>query len=257
MLFFFISLLFREEFVYFYDFKFYLIVGVVKNLTFKVKIKMYSYFDHFINKARSWNVLPLIHFDRNILLLLIFTLQRHHFSIMVNDIVKSSACSQLVKFADDITVSVPVARNGEDHAEDEDNNIKKWSTLNGVCLNLDKTKELVLRRNIDHPSPLAVHGISQVSELKLSGVYFNSNPTNWDSQFKFLMDKANSRMYILRTCKSHGYSVDDLHVLFHSLIMSIFTYAIQVWGVASFTKYLANIDRLQNRALKFGDIADS
>ena len=47
------------------------------------------------------------------------------FSLMVNDIIKVSNESMLVKFADDITVSVPVI-DGVDHASTEVNNILDW-----------------------------------------------------------------------------------------------------------------------------------
>ena len=34
--------------------------------------------------------------------------------------------------------------------------------------------------------------------------------------------------------------------------MSLFTYCIRVWGVATYTKYLSQIDRLLRRAFRFG-----
>ena len=37
-------------------------------------------------------------------------------------------------------------------------------------------------------------------------------------------------MYILRVCKFHGYPLNHLTKLFESLILSLFTYAIEVWG---------------------------
>ena len=37
-------------------------------------------------------------------------------------------------------------------------------------------------------------------------------------------------------------------------IMSLFTYCIRVWGVAAYTKYLSQIDRLLRRAFRFGYI---
>ena len=36
--------------------------------------------------------------------------------------------------------------------------------------------------------------------------------------------------------------------------MSLFTYCIRVWGVAAYTKYLIQIDRLLRRAFRFGYI---
>ena len=51
-------------------------------------------------------------------------------------------------------------------------------------------------------------------------------------------------MYVLRVCENHGYDVEDLHVLFNLLIMSLFRYRLIVWGVAGNNQYL------QTRAMK-------
>ena len=66
------------------------------------------------------------------------------------------------------------------------------------------------------------------------------------------MDKANSRLYILRTCKYYGYTLEELTILFHSLIMSVFTYGIEVWACAYGSKYLSKIDKFCKRAWKYG-----
>ena len=55
----------------------------------------------------------------------------------------------------------------------------------------------------------------------------------WDLHFDKLIAKAISRLYILRVCKFYGYSQDQLKELFHSLILSIFVYGIEVWGSAN------------------------
>ena len=56
----------------------------------------------------------------------------------------------------------------------------------------------------------------------------------------------------LRVCKHYGFSVDYLDLLFKSLIPSILTYAIEVWGGAFYKKYLSRIDKFLNRAFKLG-----
>ena len=80
---------------------------------------------------------------------------------------------------------------------------------------------------------------------------FQDSSTNWDKHFDDLMRRALKRMHIHRVCKRNGYSVSDLDYLFNCLIMSIFTYCIRVWGVAAYTKYLNQIDRLLKRAFQF------
>ena len=103
-------------------------------------------------------------------------------------------------------------------------------------------------------SPDESFDVKRVSYLKLLGVTFQDSPTNWNKHFDDLMDRALKRMHILRVCKNNCYSIFDLHYLFKSLIMSLVTYCIRVWGVAAYSKYLSQIDRLQKRALRFGYI---
>ena len=70
--------------------------------------------------------------------------------------------------------------------------------------------------------------IERKNELKLLGVTFHENPCNWDSHFHNMMDKANSRLFILRISKYYGYALEELTILFRSLIMFVFTYAIEI-----------------------------
>jgi hypothetical protein len=93
----------------------------------------------------------------------------------------------------------------------------------------------------DQPDPLQV--IERKSNLKLLGVTVENSPTNWGTHYDYILTKASSRLYILRVCKYYGFSVDYLDLLFQCLILSIFTYAIEVWGCASYNKYLSHIDK--------------
>ena len=104
------------------------------------------------------------------------------------------------------------------------------------------------------PKPIVT--IKRVSYLKLLSLTFQDSPTNWDKHFDDLMERALKRMHILRVCERNGYStcVSDLDYLFNCLTMSLFTYCIRVWGVAAYTKYLIQIDRLLRRVFRSGYI---
>ena len=47
-----------------------------------------------------------------------------------------------------------------------------------------------------------------------------------------MLHEVSSRLYILRVCKYYGYSMEDLTILFNSLIMSVFLYTIEAWAFA-------------------------
>ena len=111
---------------------------------------------------------------------------------------------------------------------------------------------MVVRGKTRKTPPGDIDGIARKKELKLLGVTFNEDPCNWDTQFEHMLGKANSRLYILRVCKYFGYSLSELTVLFDSLIMSLFLYALEVWACAHQGKYNAQIDKLCRRALRYG-----
>ena len=75
---------------------------------------------------------------------------------------------------------------------------------------------------------------------------------NWAMHFHKLISKASSRMYIIRVCKFYGLSRKQLDLLFDSLIMSVLTYGVELWGCAYYNKYLSQIDKLVGRACKYG-----
>ena len=143
------------------------------------------------------------------------------FSIMVNDIKPVSSSSLLIKYADDITVGVPIKSSpGQiDSSHQEVCSIKLWADDNKMTLNFKKTFEMVVRGRTRKTPPGDIVGIVRKNELNLLGLTFNEDPCNWDTQFEHMLGKANSRLYILRVCKYFGYSLSELTVLFDSLIM--------------------------------------
>ena len=154
----------------------------------------------------------------------------------------------LIRFADDITVSLPIEANvGLDESETEVLSFIEWSENNCMKVNLTKTWELLLRGKTTRTPPEPLEIIGRKEKLKLLGVTFEQVPVNWDTHIDYLLRKASSRI-----CKYYGYSIGNLDLLFQSLILSVFTYAIEVWGCAFYSKYLSRIDKLFARCYKLG-----
>lgn len=175
------------------------------------------------------------------------------FSIMVNDIIAVNPSRNLLtKYADDITLSVPVKSNVPDSAIQEVESIESWCRENRMTINFSKTWEMVVRGKTSKPLPDILPTIQRKSELKLLGVTFNEDPCNWDTHFDSILHKASSRLYILRVCKYYGYTLQELTILFDSLIMSLFIYGIEIWACAYEGKYLSRIDKFCRRAVVFG-----
>jgi len=159
------------------------------------------------------------------------------FFIMVNDTKPVIPQTLLIKYADDITASVPVTigLNNTDSSHQEVANIKRWADDNLMKLNMKKTFEMVVKGKTRMPLPESMDGVVRKSELKLLGVTVDEDPRNWDTQFENMLSKASSRLYILRVCKYYGYSLQELTLLFDSL-MSLLTYAIEVRACAHYSK---------------------
>ena len=66
-------------------------------------------------------------------------------------------------------------------------------------------------------------------------------------------------MYIMRVCKYYDLFVKQLDLLFNSLIVSIFTNGIELWGCAYYSKCINQIDKLidkiDNLAYRYGYIS--
>lgn len=108
---------------------------------------------------------------------------------------------------------------------------------------------MVVKGKTRKTPPGDIDGIVRKKELKLLGVTFHEDPCNWDTQFEHMLGKANSRLYIVRVYKYFGYSFFELSVLFDSLMMSLFLYALEVWACAHQGKYIAQIEKFCRHAL--------
>ena len=73
----------------------------------------------------------------------------------------------LIKFADDITLSIPIEPNlPDDSSLSEIQNIKLWSSMNRMKLNLTRTWELVMRgktQNFNRQPQFIVHKLCSIS----------------------------------------------------------------------------------------------
>ena len=92
---------------------------------------------------------------------------------MVNDIAAVSSMNNLlVKYADDITISVPV-RQSTDTAAAEVEYMKKWAGINEMSLNFTKTWEMCMHGKTTKLPPPELPGIKWKSWLKLLWGYIS------------------------------------------------------------------------------------
>ena len=108
-----------------------------------------------------------------------------------------------------------------------------------MVLNMDKKYEMIVRGRTSIAIPRCIPSIKRKTWLKIVGITLEEKPENWDIHFEEMLKKASGRMYILRVCKYYGFTTKQLE--FQSLIMSLFTFGVELWGGASYTKYIRSI----------------
>ena len=69
-----------------------------------------------------------------------------------------------------------------------------------MTINLTKTKEMIVKGGVERPLLIVTFDIKQEVFLKILGVYFYTNPTDWEKRIDVLLSKAERRMHISRVC---------------------------------------------------------
>ena len=129
----------------------------------------------------------------------------------------------------------------------------EWSDDNLMCVNCDKTKELLVffgRTPPDIPS-ITIKGkaIERVTSTKLLGVII-SDDLAWGPHITMIHGKASQRLYFLRLLKRAG--VASIHIvrIYVSLVRSLLEYAFQVWHTGLTVSDSDQLEGIQKRAMK-------
>ena len=108
---------------------------------------------------------------------------------------------------------------------------------------------MVIMSKISTPLSAAIPNIDRKSWLKILGITLENVPDKCDIHFEEMIGRAAGRMYILRVCKYYGMSINQLNLLFNSLIMSLFIYGVELWG-GIYNKYINQIEKFISRAYR-------
>ncbi|KAK1785724.1 hypothetical protein P4O66_019073, partial [Electrophorus voltai] len=114
-------------------------------------------------------------------------------------------CSNHIKFADNTTVVGFINKDNESAYREKEQELVSWCKVNNLCLNVDKTKEMVVdfrRARRDH-SPLALNGSSVeiVKNIKFLGVHLAENLT-WTLNTSSITKRAQQCLYFLRKLRN-------------------------------------------------------
>ncbi|KAI3351758.1 hypothetical protein L3Q82_020593, partial [Scortum barcoo] len=100
-----------------------------------------------------------------------------------------------------------IANNDESDYRQEVEHLEGWCRKNNLCINVKKTKEMIVdfRRGRHLPSPLYIGGtvVEVVSSFRYLGVHISDDLT-WSNNTSCLIRKAHQRLYFLRRLRRAG-----------------------------------------------------
>jgi ribonuclease P/MRP protein subunit RPP40 len=142
------------------------------------------------------------------------------FSLVMADLLCLYNTTCLVKYADDITLSVPIFHSSN-FVKEEIDNVINWSRSVGLNLNPDKCKYILITGTVNC-IPVVIPNCKLCTSLKLLGVYLSDN-LKWDLHFHNMSVTANRRAYAFRVIKPY-LSTTELFNVYRSLILSVLEY---------------------------------
>ncbi|KAI3372152.1 hypothetical protein L3Q82_007008 [Scortum barcoo] len=106
--------------------------------------------------------------------------------------------------------------------------LEGWCRQNNLCINVKKTKEMIVDRHL--PPPLYVGGtaVEVVSSFRYLGVHISDDLT-WSNNTSSLIRKAHQRLYFLRRLRRAGLGSSVLTSFYRCVVESVLSSCIIVW----------------------------
>ncbi len=143
------------------------------------------------------------------------------FTLLTYDCSARHPSCHIVKFADDTVVVGRITDNDESEYREEVEHLMQWCRGNNLCINVKKTKEMVVdfRRDRRPPPPLYIGGVAVevVSSFRYLGVYITEDLT-WRTNTTRLVRKAYQRLYFLRKLRRAGLGSSVLRSFYHCAV---------------------------------------
>jgi len=144
---------------------------------------------------------------------------------MESDLHPLSDANVIFKYADDTNLLVP--ENTDCTLADEFSHIKRWADTNGLIINFDKSKELILHRPhvTRHNLPQSLAGIEQVLTVRLLGVIFQSSLSS-SAHVDYVLKVCSQHIFLLKQLRAQGMPLEQLHTVFLAIILQRLAYAL-------------------------------
>ena len=171
---------------------------------------------------------------------------------MVNDLLQGY---RRVKFVDDTATWERCHATGRDsRVQAIGDETDAWSVRNGMQLNVDKTKELIVSFSRKHPPndippvTIADKELERINCPKVLGLCISSD-LSWRSHVDYICPNASRRLYFLSMLKRADASQRDLLMFYKAAVRFLVGYARVVWLTGLTVEQSNRIESIQKRAL--------
>ena len=173
------------------------------------------------------------------------------FCCYIGTLGKALPISNIYKYADDVIVTAPFKTSDEVRfiVDSEVKNISAWWKANGIVLNEQKTKLLVIDKNRLDASTCIPSTLPQSAAMSILGVIFQQS-LKWDAHAQHISKKASQRIYLLKVLsRIPSITKADLFIVYKHLILSIIEYNSPLF-IGATRKYSDLLERVQRRCHK-------
>ena len=163
------------------------------------------------------------------------------FSTVISSLNPLCTSTCMIKFADDITLSLPIYADFN-CVNSEVENVINWSKQVNLIINFEKCKYLFIPAS-RNAIPIPIN-FPQVNCIKLLGVIF-SHDLSWDAHISYVKKVTSSRYFALKVLKRH-FNSKQLSSIYISLVRSVMEYCSSLF-VGLNSKNSVILNDIQNR----------
>lgn len=176
------------------------------------------------------------------------------FLVYINDIFSIKLNGMLILFADDAVLTYTHYDKSvlQSKIQEDINKIHEWLINNRLTLNADKTKYLLIKNhknriddfklNINH------NDLERVETFKYLGVMIRDN-LKWNTHVDIMCGRVQGLIGAFKRLGNKLHTSTKI-ALYHSMINSLLTYLLPVWGTSLNEVNLNKLQVVQNKALR-------
>ena len=174
------------------------------------------------------------------------------FQILVNS-AAHDAKTKCWKYVDDMTFAENRLASQIGSMQTDLEKFRQWSEENHLKLNPSKCQAIQVCFSKTPPNlidlRIGTDSIPYVSEAKVLGLWLQSD-LKWSVHIQKLLEKANKKMFLLRTLKRFGFGPSELSAVYTGYIRPVLEYADVIWHSGLTRIHSDEIESIQRRACK-------